>query len=123
MTVWFFGCRRIYGHCFWDPSGIGKLRDSQALLGPEGIPWRTVDGALTPKDLMHQGAWALRHHQGWTALAFHDYTIDSRPKSNSVFISDEILSWIEIVKAAAPAFPDVVERLDLTKYIQKEEKY
>lgn len=82
----YFGCWGGKGHYFWNARGDRTMAYRNAI---EGLPWQSVDGCLTPTSSREQGAAALHHEQGWTALAWHDYTVDSRPGSNSALFMPE----------------------------------
>jgi hypothetical protein len=106
----YFGCERpgVKGHYYWLP-GM-KMADG-GLDGARLSPFGEVDGRLTPPATTTQGAAALHHCGGWTALAIHDYSVDRRPGSNSVFLFYATLAFDEAVAAAREAFPDVVSRI------------
>jgi hypothetical protein len=55
----------------------------------------------------------LRHKDGWTAFAMHDYTVDQRPGSNSVFLAEGIFSEEEMRGLAHEHFPLVARRIGL----------
>lgn len=91
----YFGCWGGVGHFYYDAN-----RQSLGISAKQlGLPWEHVDGALTPGkrdrrgrldyDAMsktQQGKAAIHYKDGWTAIAIHDFTVDSRPGSNSVFL-------------------------------------
>lgn len=77
-------------------------------------------------DFMYKNPWALhlddafkgiRHKNGWTAFAMTDYTVDSRPGSNSVFLAEGTFSEEEMVAIAYRFFPSVASRIGLPKAI------
>lgn len=117
---YFFGCWGEPGHLFW-ASGRRGLR-SAGFRPPPTVPWRQVDCKLTPPthhlrhldvDRREPQSVALLHHKaGWTALAMHDRTGDSRGASNSVFLFPRTLDFDEAVQAARDEFPAVVERIE-----------
>jgi len=101
----YFGCRHSHGH-FFHVKGAQR-RDLSAA--ESGLPWERVDGELTPKASKRQGDAAIHHLDGWTAIAWHDYRIDSRPGSNAaVFLPSPDLTFDEAVVAARSTFPDDV---------------
>lgn len=89
-------------------------------------PWEEhVDGKLTSgkrnlrgrldyhaMDLPNQSRAALHHKDGWTALSMHDFSVDSRPNSNSNFFFDEILDAGAACAKAAFTFPEVWARIE-----------
>src|SRR3954464_1419685 len=99
MKAYYFGCWNSVGHYTHDPKGKHVYSKRGGGFYPDDQPWEKIDGMLTPGqrndqgrlvyDAMskeHQGEAALHHKDGWTALAIHDFTVDSRPNSNSVFL-------------------------------------
>lgn len=98
----YFGCRGMSaGHWLVDESGK-SLRFNQGYKG-EQRGWDVfghvkLDGEFTPDLDREHGAAALTFFDGWTILAFHDYSRDSRPGSNAAFLwrgehtADEMLA-------------------------------
>jgi hypothetical protein len=125
MTAYYFGNWRSDGHATFIP-GMQHTPPRTPWYPP--TPWKEkIDGTLTPGDrgglsgarlsyeamsATHQSEGALYHKDGWTALAFHDFTGDSRPNSQSVFFFDEVLGAGEACAAAARDFPEVWFRLE-----------
>lgn len=103
----FFGCYDEAGHLPYTPDG----HLLSYLVFQRIIPWSRVDGALAPADDTGQGAAAVHHKNGWTALAFHDYTVDDRPGSNGVVFLRGELDNTEVFAAAVAAFPSVMARV------------
>lgn len=108
--ILYFGCIRESGHYMWDARGRKSYHDI-----PQ--PWGySIDGKLCPpgdpwaKNGQPQGSAALHHKDGWTALAFWDRTVDSRPGSNSAFLADETLTFEQLLERAKEAFPQVFAR-------------
>lgn len=102
----YFGCWGRTGHGFYEVDGRTATYKS-----PPPTPWGYGVENLTPKASSKQGAARLVHQDGWTALAAHDYTIDGRPGSKSVFCFPELLGADEAVATAAEHFPQVVKRV------------
>lgn len=115
MTAWYFGCRHEAGHFLVNPD------ESWSIDPPPGFPWeRQLDGGLTPGErdhaghLLHQGRQsraAIRRKDGWTVLAVHDFTLDSRGGSNAAFIFDEDLPTATLMVRVARDFPADVARI------------
>lgn len=117
----YFGCLGGVGHFYYDIAGRSLGIRSKEL----GLPWERVDGALTPgkrdrrgrldyhaQDATHQGEAAIHHKDGWTALAIHDFTVDSRPGSNSVFFFRAPgLDDTECLFSIGQFFPKIGERI------------
>jgi len=114
VNAYYFGCWQQSGHFLRTPDGDGGChwRHADSLLRDGVVPWGyKIDGTLTPKTTTKQGAAALHHLDGWTALACHDYTVDSRGNSNSAFVFDAVLDFDQALTAAREHFPKVVERV------------
>lgn len=114
--LFYFGPLDEAGHYLWD--------QSHRRLWPEMVgPWRLgeLDGGLCPN--VHQDAvWkrtgpeiegdAILHHKdGWTALAFWDRSVDTRPACCSVYVANATLTFKEIVELAQDAFKTRWERM------------
>lgn len=128
MTAYYFGCWKEAGHFFWVP-GMRHLPRSVGRWYPD-TPWENqIDGKLTPGKRGHNGRLishrppppqsqaALHHKDGWTALAMHDYSVDSRGASNAAFFFDEILDAGEACAKAAFTFPEVWARIEKAKAV------
>lgn len=63
------------------------------------------DGQLTPKGNNKEGAAKLHHVDNGTILAFHDYTVDSRPGSNSMFWFPGNYTFEEMLQLIKVDFP------------------
>jgi hypothetical protein len=104
--AFYFGCWRQAGHYFWSPGMV----DRHCIPGPP-TPWGYGVESLTPTTTNQQGAAALHHRAGWTALAVHDYTVDRRGNSKSVFCFKGELTFEQAVGKAHQLFPGVMARL------------
>lgn len=110
--AFYFGTFKRAGHYLWD-----EWMDTVRWSGTgEGFryhwpgPWRKLDGELNPN--RNEGEAALHHKDGWTALAFANYTDDRRGNSNSAFFFKEILDFEAAVAMAHERFPRVVRRFE-----------
>lgn len=114
MTNLYFGCRakRDIGHFLHVPDQHDHLRRI-SYSNDNPSPWKQLDGTLTPPSRVTtaHGAANLHHKDGWTALAMHDYSADSRGNSNAVFLFDRSLSYPEACAEAARVFPTVWARI------------
>lgn len=109
----YFGCVDQAGHRYWlrgsggHPYSSGRLRDTVT-------PWGyKVDGGLLSKGAgidLEQGHAHIVHEHGWTAVAFTDRSVDSRPGSWSVFCIPAILDGPEALDVAREAFPPIFAR-------------
>jgi hypothetical protein len=101
----YFGCWRQIGHGFHRVGG-------EHVFGKH-TPWGYGVEDLTPKTCSCQGQSALWQKGGWTALAVHDYTVDHRGNSKSVFCFPELIATIDAAwQRARETFPEIVARLD-----------
>ena len=57
-----------------------------------------------------EGKAALHYKGGWTALAFWDRSVDSRPGSNSVFLAEGTHQFEDMVVLAQQSFPSIMQR-------------
>lgn len=110
---------------------FGPLKESGHFMFYEGgqsvpwsetktiCPWRDeIDGGLQPGrpdpgDRLQrrtrsrvEGEAALHHKDGWTALAFWDCTVDTRPGSSSTYLTEGTLTFEEIVAMAKVRFSE-----------------
>ncbi len=118
VHLFYFGPLYEPGHYLHD--------QSHRRIWPDRIgPWRVgeLDGGLCPNvDPVHvwartgpevEGDALLHHKDGWTALAFWDRTVDTRPACCSVYVADAVLSFDDIVARAQDAFK---KRWDMMKF-------
>lgn len=128
MRAFYFGCWLRSGHDLWDrglggtpvswyDQGATRRRllgvSANSLGGPtQGeIPWGySLDGGLLRGKSLRQGEAVIEHRDGWTALSFWDYSVDSRPGSSSTFVFDEELEPEAALEAARESFPPVFAR-------------
>lgn len=115
MIVYYFGCgKHEAGHYWHKPGAVGIMRR------PPGCPWgNDIDGGLAPSFAIWrargrreapQGQALVAHAGGWTALAYWDRSMDSRPGSNSAFAAEGDYSFDELLTAAKEQWPWVFER-------------
>ncbi len=108
--MYYFGCSREPGHFLWeDDAGFmhSKLRYDK-------LPWGyKIDSSLcTGHSGSEEGRASLHHKDGWTAVAFWDRSVDSRPGSNSAFICDEEIDYDEMIRRSKETFPKIWERFN-----------
>ena len=110
----YFGCLGHPGHFFYLPWGQGTHHDRII-----GLPWAEgeIDGALCPgwkgpyvSGRQIEGEAKLHHRDGWTALAFWDRSVDSRPGCNSVFFFHAVFSFEQALAEAKKIFPQIFAR-------------
>lgn len=109
VEAYYFGTHLGPGHYMWGSDGkrVPYGREMDVVT-----PWNRIDGALQPS--RKEGSCAVHHKDGWTALAFANYTDDTRPNSNSVFFIHEHLDFEDAAKAFLRLFPRVTERFGFT---------
>lgn len=112
QRVVFFGTWQQAGHYLWLPNMRHPKRDDPTFGWNAAGPWKRLDGTLTPRDTRAQSMACVHHMDGWTAIAMHDYTVDSRGGSNAVFVMDSEVSFDRALTNARLRFPKVVERIE-----------
>lgn len=106
--ILYYGCYGESGHHFWTEDLF--LNPRWAMVTKE-IPWGTeVDGGLCPRGRQVQGLALLHQKDGWTALAFWDRSVDSRPGSHSAFLVRQTLDFEAMVAVCKETFPRVWDR-------------
>lgn len=103
----YFGCWDREGHGFHLPNG----RSATYRRSEDVVPWGYNVERLPPKSIERQGAAALHHKDGWTALAVHDYSVDRRPGSKSVFCFPVVLTFEEALYEAGRTFSEIIARV------------
>jgi len=104
--MFYFGCIETTGHYWWAP---GPERCQRPTL----CPWVIIDLTTLRGHKgwdQTEGIAHLKHRDGWTLLGFWDRPVDDRFGSNSVFVTDNILSGDEMLQQAREAFPGVWAR-------------
>lgn len=108
MIYW--GCREVEraGHFVHavTPTADGSRHSHDEWTRKLG---RALDGGFAPK-VQRQGAAALAEVNGFTVLAWHDYTGDSRPGSNSAIVVEGSHTLAEMLELLAKNWPDVAAR-------------
>jgi hypothetical protein len=64
----------------------------------------------TAREREVQGEALLHHAKGWTALAFWDRSVDSRPGSNAVFFADAYRGFDAMLADAREHWPTIFAR-------------
>lgn len=136
LRVFYYGCWQEPGHYLWLPGSGGQPKKAydqgateRRLLGsyPHSservvgeIPWGYgLDSGVVSRAVrdgrvvdLRQGRAVVEHRDGWTALSFWDYSVDSRPGSSSTFVFDQILDGPTALAEARRAFSAVFDRFD-----------
>lgn len=71
-----------------------------------------IDGALTPREDRSHGAAKLSHVGGWTILALHDYSRDTRPGSNAALLLRGTHNFDAVLADAREHFAEQVRRIE-----------
>ena len=118
----YFGPYRESGHFFYTEEGFCHSGDRY-----KDVPWAAgeIDGPLQPgwplpgdrlqrrTRPMCEGEAHLHHRNGWTALSFWDFSVDTRPGSSSTYIAQGIFTFEQMVTLAKERF---AERWNRFKY-------
>lgn len=110
----YFGCIKEAGHYLFAPQDKNIYGEWHRWIAPR-------DGLLAPTFCREAGKALLHHYDGFTVLAFWDYSVDKRPGSNSMFIVPGIKSFHTTMQAASKYFPQVCDRFSfkIEQYISK----
>lgn len=106
----FFGCENVTGH-YW--SG-GSFRDIPGLT--REIEYK-IDTTFAPRNTREQGHYQVCTLPPVLIVSWWDYTIDSRPGSNSNLIAYGYDNVEEIFKDAKIKFPSVMNRQPVLTHI------
>lgn len=98
--VFYFGCNNRPGH-FWYRPGMEYWR------GPLSLAAEKIDGTFAPKSSGDEGRCTLTHLEGWTILAWWDYSVDIRPGSNSAVVAKGTFDFDEMTALLDERFPTV----------------
>lgn len=106
----YFGTDGRPGHFFFggsSPYAPGLLND---FPGINKILLLNIDGAFTPGNTARQGIYQVSIVPPVIIVAWHDYTIDSRPGSNSNLIGMGYENAQEMIDDAIKKFPHIMSR-------------
>jgi len=106
--MFYFGPWQQVGHYMRSDDHLPK--DSEGYRKLHGFtksnPWGyEVDGGLCPKG-ESEGVAAIHHKDGWTALSFWDYTVDTRPGSHSTYLAEGDFNFEQMVQMAMRRFSE-----------------
>lgn len=105
VKAYYFGCIGQAGHYMHDEN----LQRAHDFLKTN--PWGySVDGTLCPS--IDSQSLGIHWKDDWTALAFWDRSVDSRPGSNSVFLIEGTHGFDKMKKFIVEKFPSIVERFN-----------
>lgn len=112
--VLYYGCANGHSGHFLVEGGMKSVpyhdeRDSlPKAFAPNGA---VLDGGFCPVQTKAHGASLMHYVHGYTVLAMWDYSQDTRPGSNAVFIANGWHSFLAMKRIAAYQFPDVWQRI------------
>lgn len=98
VRAYYFGCVNGPGHYMHKPD-----------LGHDWHFLRANPWGINIDD----GFKGLRYMDGWTALAIRDYSVDSRPGSNSVFLAEGDYTAAQMAEIAKQQFPSIAKRVHI----------
>lgn len=108
----YFGCwGTSLGHYLHADDGREIRYDYKNHIWPI-INSNKIDGNFTPKSDYSHGAAKLWYSAGWTILAFHDYSRDTRPGSNAAFIIRGKHNFNEVMQMARESFKREVDLIE-----------
>lgn len=112
MEALYMGCYLDSGHHPWDENMERVHWKWNAEVPVEGIPWGPeLDNGLCPgHSASREGIAALHHKDGWTALAFWDRSVDTRPGSHSTFCIKGTYDFEEMKRLCQERFPKIWAR-------------
>lgn len=113
-TLLYFGYIKEKGHYLWTRENcVITNRDAlERLTGIRGVTdnfLNAIDDVYTPL-ITAQGAYKEFFVPPFRIVAWHDYTVDTRPGSNSALLGRGYESVIEMLKDAENQFPSVMNR-------------
>jgi hypothetical protein len=117
----YFGCLVKKGHYLWATESC-HIANRSALKSVSAIDDVTdeflisLDGAFTPL-ISAQGAYKESLVPPFRIIAWHDYTVDSRPGSNSALLGIGYESTDEMLDDAINHFPSVMKRQTSPLYL------
>lgn len=102
--VYYFGCADHRAGHFWFQPGM--------------IPWKAplsmaaekIDGRCAPRNTSKAGVCMLTYLEGWSILAWWDYSVDKRPGSNSALVAKGTYSFDQMMLLLNSEFPNVANR-------------
>ena len=98
----YFGCIRQPGH-YWFSEGESSIPYADRPKFP-------IDGVYVPALDARQGAAEEHDLEDCRIIAWHDYTGDHRPNSNSALVGFGYDSVEEMLKDAEAKFPTIMKR-------------
>lgn len=101
--LFYFGCIGQAGHYWFPRKPIDLPGVNMKILG-------CIDGTFTPEKYTGQGAAQETVIGPLRIVAWHDYTVDKRPKSNSNLVGYGYDNAEDMLADATNFFPTVMNR-------------
>ena len=110
----YFGCIRDKGHYLWysEQNRIANSSALKSITGIEGVTdnfLNSIDGTYT-WNTYGQGICKYSLVPPFRIIAWNDFTVDTRPGSNSVLLGIGYESAQEMFAEAMKQFPSVMQR-------------
>ncbi len=108
IKAYYFGCVKEVGHYWWT-LGLRKIYNDK-LPG--------VDAVYCPPDSEQEGRAQIiyltpnQYGGAYTLISFWDYSVDSRPGSNSNFMLEGVLSFEDMKIRSKELFPEIWKRFE-----------
>lgn len=114
MRVLYFGCVGTPGHYLHEGNTI-LWRNAGTPWEPEQLDMTLCPGVVKTSyghkcEHQTEGAAAIHHRDGWTAIAFWDRSVDTRKNCNSVFIVEGIHEFDDAKRHAMASYPKIWKR-------------
>lgn len=107
--LYYFGCIGNVGHYFWTSNAWSSDSRSTRIDGVNTKILERLDGAFTPADPT-EGIYNDCVIPPLRIVAWHDYSVDKRPGSNSVLVGYGYETAEEMIDDAVVKFPSVMNR-------------
>lgn len=109
--AFYFGCWGDTGHFLWNSRKQSFHRYSDGLPNDFPVEPTLLDGTfIPPKAPKIEGLAHFSYVNGWSLIAFPDYSVDSRPGSNSVFLVSGQRSFEQTLALSKKSFPEIFNR-------------
>lgn len=109
-----FGCGDDAGHFLHQPAERPRT-DYAAMKRLPGLISKSIDGGFPPqnhrREFVPQRTFMRIGTDGWTVLAWWDYSVDERGGSNTVLIWQGHHSIAEMLQVGKAAFPWAADRI------------
>lgn len=102
--VFYFGCADHRSGHFWFQSGMIPWKEPLSLAAEK------IDGRFAPRNTSKAGVCTLTYLEGWSILAWWDYSVDKRPGSNSALVAKGTHSFDQMMLLLNSEFPNVANR-------------